>query len=182
MSLLAARGRRALLVTLVVGGLSLVPVALRAAGGEAQIDVAVDQATLVKLPERIATLVVGNPLIADVTLQPGGMMVVTGKGYGATNVIALDRGGQVLFDRRILVAGPADNLVTVYRGVERESYSCNPVCQRRVTLGDGGTYFSATLDQAGSFASTAAGNAVASAANASAAGNSSSSSSSSSPR
>lgn len=179
MSFQVARGRRALLATVFATGLSVAPVGLHAAGGEAQIDVAVDQATLIRLPERIATLVVGNPLIADVTLQPGGMMVVTGKGYGATNVIALDRGGQVLFERRILVAGPADNLVTVYRGVERESYSCNPVCQRRVTLGDGGTYFTSTLDQAGSFANTASGNAVAAAANANAAGGSSSSSSSS---
>ena len=41
----------------------------------------------------------------------------------------------------IQVEGPTDQLVTVYRGVERESYSCMPICQRRVTLGDGETYF-----------------------------------------
>ena len=40
-------------------------------------------------------------------------------------------------DRIIQVEGPTDQLVTIYRGVERESYSCMPICQRRVTLGDG---------------------------------------------
>jgi Pilus formation protein N terminal region len=124
------------------------------------IAVNVDQARLVKLPGKVATIVVGNPLIADVSLQPGGIIVVTGKGYGATNFIALDRAGEVLVDRLIQVEGPSDQLVTVYRGVERESYSCMPVCQRRITLGDGGDYFKATMDQAGSLSSTATGQAA----------------------
>jgi Flp pilus assembly secretin CpaC len=121
----------------------------------------VDQAKLVKLPARVATIVVGNPLIADVTLQTGGVLVVTGKGYGATNFIAMDRSGEVLVDRIIQVEGPTDQLVTVYRGVDRESYSCRPICQRRVTLGDGETYFKSTIDQAGTLNSQASGSASA---------------------
>ena len=119
----------------------------------------VDQAKLVKLPGKVATIVVGNPLIADVTLQPGGIVVVTGKGYGATNFIALDRGGEILVDRQVQVEGPSDRLVTVYRGIERESYSCAPLCQRRVTLGDSDTYFNSTMSQAGSLSSSASGSA-----------------------
>ena len=121
------------------------------------IAVNVDQAKLVKLPPKVATIVVGNPLIADVTLQPGGLIVVTGKGYGATNFIAMDRAGEVLVDRMIQVEGPTDQLVTVYRGVERESYTCMPICQRRVTLGDGDHFFKAAMDQAGSLSSQATG-------------------------
>src|SRR6195256_4040040 len=119
----------------------------------------VDQAKLVKLPSRVATIVVGNPLIADVTLQSGGIVVVTGKGYGASNFIAMDRGGEILVDRLIQVEGPTDQLVTVYRGVDRETYSCMPVCQRRVTLGDGDSYFKSVMDQAGSLSNQAAGGA-----------------------
>jgi Flp pilus assembly secretin CpaC len=125
------------------------------------IAVNVDQAKLVKLPGRVATIVVGNPLIADVTLQAGGIIVVTGKGYGATNFIAMDRGGEVLVDRVIQVEGPTDQLVTVYRGIDRESYSCMPICQRRVTLGDGETYFKSAMDQAGSLSGQAVGSASA---------------------
>jgi hypothetical protein len=119
------------------------------------ISVNVDQAKLFKLTGRVATLVVGNPLIADVTLQPGGVVVVTGKGYGATNVIAMDRTGEVLEDRIIRVEGPTDQVVTVYKGVERESYSCMPVCQRRITLGDGEGYFKSTMEQAGTLSGQA---------------------------
>jgi len=124
------------------------------------VTISVDQARVVKLPERVATIVIGNPLIADAALQSGGILVITGKGYGATNFIALDRSGEIVVDRLIQVEGPSDQLVTVYRGVERESYSCMPICQRRVTLGDGGDYFKATMDQAGSLNSTASGTAA----------------------
>nr|WP_076860832.1 pilus assembly protein N-terminal domain-containing protein [Bradyrhizobium mercantei] len=133
------------------------PALATAAPDPDRIAVNVDQAKLVKLPGGIATIVVGNPLIADVTLQNGGVVVVTGKGYGATNFIALDRTGQVLVDRQIQVEGPSDQLVTVYRGVDRETYSCMPVCQRRITLGDGETYFRATMEQAGTLNNQASG-------------------------
>jgi Flp pilus assembly secretin CpaC len=126
-----------------------------------RIAVYVDQAKLLKLPAKVATIIVGNPLIADVTLQGGGIVVVTGKGYGATNFIAMDRSGDVLVDRQIQVEGPSDQLVTVYRGVERESYSCMPICQRRITLGDGEGYFKTAIDQAGSLSSQASGSAAA---------------------
>ena len=95
------------------------------------------------------------------TLQPGGIVVVTGKGYGATNFIALDRAGEIVVDRIIQVEGPTDyQLITVYRGVEQNTYSCMPVCQRRVTLGDGGEYFKSTLDQAGTLNGAATGTAA----------------------
>jgi Flp pilus assembly secretin CpaC len=140
------------------------PAVCLAAPDPDRIAVYVDQAKLVKLPAKVSTIVVGNPLIADVTLQSGGIVVVTGKGYGATNFIAMDRNGEVLVDRQIQVEGPSDQLVTVYRGVERESYSCMPVCQRRITLGDGVGYFRAAIDQAGSLSSQASGSAAAAAA------------------
>ena len=142
-------------------GMLLWPAIVLAAPDPDRIAVNVDQAKLVKLPSKVATIVVGNPLIADVTLQSGGIVVVTGKGYGATNFIAMDRSGDILVDRLIQVEGPMDQVVTVYRGVDRESYSCMPICQRRVTLGDGDGYFKTSIDQAGALNSTAQGTAAA---------------------
>jgi Flp pilus assembly secretin CpaC len=138
-----------------VAGVLLVPAGGLAAPGDDLIAVNVDQAKLVKFPEKISTIVVGNPMIADVTLQAGGVVVVTGKGYGATNVIALDRTGSVLMDRVIQVEGPTDKVITVYRGTSRESYSCAPNCERRVTLGDGEVYFKSTIEQAGTLSGQA---------------------------
>src|SRR6516164_4233154 len=123
-------------------GLLLLPIAAVAEPSDDAISVSVDQAKLFKLPNRVATI------------------VVTGKGYGATNFIAMDRGGEVLVDRTIQVEGPTDRLVTVYRGVDRETYSCMPLCQRRVTLGDDDKYFQSVLSQSGNLNSQAAGNAA----------------------
>ena len=108
------------------------------------VTVHLDQAQLIKLPERTATLVVGNPLIADAVVQ-GAVLVITGKSYGLTNVVALDRGGATLGEFAVQVVGPSDKVVVVYRGVERESYSCAMNCERRITLGDSPAYFTQSL-------------------------------------
>lgn len=113
-----------------------------------RITVILDQAQVIKLPDGVSTLVVGNPLIADVSVQAGGMVVLTGKGYGVTNLLALDRAGKVLAQKTIQVQSPRD-VVVVYRGTERESYSCAPKCERRITLGDSPDFFGATLGQTG---------------------------------
>ena len=55
--------------------------------------VQLDRTALIKLPPQTATVVIGDPLIADLSIQPGGLAMITGKGYGETNVIALDRDG-----------------------------------------------------------------------------------------
>ena len=112
----------------------------------ADINVILDQARLVKLPDRVATIVVGNPSIADAAVQSGGWMVITGKGYGLTNIVALDRSGAILLEKTIEVEGP-QNVVVVYRGGERDTYSCTPECSRRLTLGDGNTFFEVTAGQ-----------------------------------
>ena len=110
--------------------------------------VKVDQAKIMRLPAQVSTIVIGNPLIADVSLQSGGMVVVTGKGYGVTNVLALDKQGRILMDSSVQVlAADSEDLVVVYKGVERESYSCAPDCERRITLGDSPAFFSAALAQ-----------------------------------
>lgn len=133
--------RRALVCFLTLAGLAVHP-----AAALDTVAVVLDQAKVMKLPQGVSTIIVGNPLIADVSLQSGGLMVITGKGYGTTNLLALDRSGGVLMERAIKVEGPTDNLV-VYRGVERESYSCAPNCERRITLGDAPSFFDPTLAQ-----------------------------------
>lgn len=141
-------GRRKRLVIALAGAL------FSAAAIPAQaetVTVNVDEARILKLPEKVATIVIGNPLIADATLQSGGILVITGKGFGATNLLALDRSGRAVMEKTVQVQGPAgDNLVVVYKGVARESYSCTPQCAPRITLGDDTKFFSETLSQSGS--------------------------------
>jgi hypothetical protein len=112
------------------------------------ISVVLDQARLLQLPDRAANVIVGNPMIADLSIQPGGLAVITGKGYGSTNFIVTDKKGAVLLEKTVEVTGPSDKTVVVYRGVTRQTYSCTPVCEPRVTLGDTGQdFFDSSLDK-----------------------------------
>ncbi len=98
--------------------------------------VVLDQATVAKLPAGTSTLIIGNPMIADVTmLKTGAAMVVTGKGYGQTNLIALDSVGTVLFEEQLRVL-PSKTVVVLQNGTSHVSVSCNPDCMPTVQLGD----------------------------------------------
>jgi Flp pilus assembly secretin CpaC len=122
-------------------GAALLAVGLAAAtaaqGNEQPIVVRLDEAKVAKLPDKAQTLIVGNPIIADVTLlKGGGTMVITGKGFGETNLIVLDSTGNVLDESTIRVVAASGSVLIVQRGVQRETYSCMPRCQPTVQLGD----------------------------------------------
>lgn len=143
-AVLGRRRRLGLLSATLLAG-----VVIGAATAQAEtVTVSIDDARVLHLPERVATVVIGNPMIADASLQRGGVLVITGKGYGATNLLALDRDGKVVMSKTVRVQGTSqNNLVVVYRGVDRESYSCAPQCEPRITLGDANRYFAGTLGQ-----------------------------------
>jgi hypothetical protein len=111
------------------------------------ISVVLDRAQVIRLPDRVATLIIGNPSVADGTLQNGGLLVVTGKGYGSTNVIALDARGDILVEHKVTVGAPSDGTLTVWRGADRETWSCEPRCERSVMLGDGPDFFAGVIGQ-----------------------------------
>ena len=49
-----------------------------------------DQSQILRLPTPVSELIIGNPSIADVAIQGPDLLVITGKTFGVTNVIALD--------------------------------------------------------------------------------------------
>jgi hypothetical protein len=100
------------------------------------IAVTLDQAKIARLPQGAATLIVGNPMIADVTmLKNNNTMVITGKGYGETNMIAIGADGSLIEEQQIRVL-PSKALVVLQSGNSRVSYACNPDCMPTVQLGD----------------------------------------------
>ncbi len=102
-----------------------------------------DQSQLVRLPKPAAEIIVGNPSIADVAIQSGNLLVVTGKTFGITNIIALDADRNVIQDQRVLVKRDEGKVVNLLRGTERQSYNCTPQCNPSITIGDEQKYFDA---------------------------------------
>src|ERR671916_2410729 len=79
------------------------------------VSVMIDHAKVLRLPERTQTVVVGNPIIADITVQRNGVVVVTGKSYGVTNLIALDGAGAMLAESLVSVQATTESVVIVQR-------------------------------------------------------------------
>jgi Flp pilus assembly secretin CpaC len=100
------------------------------------IAVVLDQAKIARLPQGTATLIVGNPMIADVTmLKNNNTMVITGKGFGQTNLIAIDAAGALVKEEQIQVL-PSRDVLVLQNGSSRISYACDPTCMPTVQLGD----------------------------------------------
>lgn len=100
------------------------------------LNVTLNQITLVKLDEQIADALVGNPAIADITIQSNKSFIITGKSYGHTNIIMLNKKGEAIFNKSIAVDDDRENVVRVLHGASRLSYTCSPNCQPTPTLGD----------------------------------------------
>jgi Flp pilus assembly secretin CpaC len=100
-----------------------------------------DQSQLLRLPRPAAEIIIGNPAIADVTVQNGNLLVVTGKTFGITNLIVLDAQRNVIQEQRILVKRDDVKVVNLNRGTLRQSYNCTPQCNPSIVIGDEDAYF-----------------------------------------
>ena len=100
-----------------------------------------DQSQLLRLPRPAAEIIIGNPAIADISVQSGNLLVITGKTFGITNIIALDADRNVIQDQRVLVKRDEVKVVNLHRGAQRQSYNCTPQCNPSITVGDEQAYF-----------------------------------------
>ena len=124
----------------------------------APVTVKVNMARILRINAPAATVIIGNPGIADVTIQDPQTLVLTGKSFGQTNLIVLDTLGNPVADTMVQVVQDQADVVTVYMGEARTSYACAPVCQPMVMLGDDGTFSGEAVASSRTLANMAAGN------------------------
>lgn len=87
----------------------------------------------------VATVYVGNPSIADITMIDARHAFVQGKGYGRTNLVALNQDGMQVFNTSITVTGASGgNTVVLNRGSQRITLNCaGQRCEPTPMPGDG---------------------------------------------
>jgi Flp pilus assembly secretin CpaC len=102
----------------------------------APISVNVNMARVLRISAPAATVIVGNPGVADVTIQDPQTLILTGKSYGQTNLIVLDSRGEPVADTLIEVVQMTAGVMTVYQGLSRTTLACAPVCQPVLMMGD----------------------------------------------
>ena len=105
------------------------------AWGASDIVIQADQAKIIAVSGQPGTVVVGNPSIADVTVQDN-MVVLMGRNYGVTNLIILDRQGNQLAALDVTVQITDKNAVHVFKAGGRMSLVCAPVCEQTLQVGD----------------------------------------------
>ena len=103
--------------------------ACSAALAGAGIEVIMNQAKIVKIARPADTIVIGNPAIADASVQDATTIVLTGKGFGVTNLVILDADGSPIIDEQIVVSRHDANSVRIYRRSEIQTLSCTPYCE-----------------------------------------------------
>ena len=112
------------------------------------IDVVLDQVKIIQLTENAVTLVIGNPLVVDVTMLRGNnKMILTGKGFGQTQIVALNAAGEAIGESLVKVSADDTKNLVVQRGLERESYHCHERCQLTYALGDSTRHMGETAGQ-----------------------------------
>jgi len=99
------------------------------AEAEAGIEVVMNQAKIVKLARAADTVVVGNPAIADASVQDASTIVLTGKGFGVTNLVVLDQDGSPIIDEQVTVTRGTQSTVRIYRRAQVQTLSCAPYCE-----------------------------------------------------
>jgi Flp pilus assembly secretin CpaC len=95
----------------------------------AGIEVTMNQAKIVKLSRAADTIVVGNPAIADASVQDASTIVLTGKGFGVTNLVVLDKDGSPIVDEQVTVVRQDASSVRIYRRAAIQTMSCTPYCE-----------------------------------------------------
>jgi len=134
-----------------------------AAGKSDSVALALDEVHTLTFRTPVSTVYVGNPSIADVTMIDARHAFVQGKGYGRTNVMALNRDNVMVFNTHITVTGnDGGGTVTLNRGSQRVTLNCTGGrCEPTPMPGDGKDTYDSAVGQIVGHQGTARGAAVA---------------------
>lgn len=100
-----------------------------------------------RLKRPAASIVVGNPMVADVAVFNEHLIFVTGKSVGTTNLIIFDAEGNLIFSSDVSVTTGSTSMLRIVRGNAVESYDCAPNCRSVLNAGDDRQYFENVYNQ-----------------------------------
>ena len=91
--------------------------------------VTLDKTTVLRPAKDVSIVMVGNPDIADVSVESARLVFVIGLTVGETNLLLLNRKGREIASYDIVVAPELGRHVTVNRGADSvPTLSCDPRC------------------------------------------------------
>lgn len=117
---------------------ALLAAPLAAYAQSAPLSVEVDHTSRINLRGAAASVVVGNPQIADVTVVDAHTLFVSGRGFGSTEIVVLDAMGRTIYQSEVVVSAPTTGQVRIWRGAAVTDMSCSATCAPAIRS-DGGS-------------------------------------------
>jgi Flp pilus assembly secretin CpaC len=103
----------------------------------AGVSVPMDEVRTVTFGKPVATVYIGNSMIADVNMIDTRHAFVLGKAFGTTNIIALDSAGHEVSNTYVSVSPTRGATVILMKGTAQMTLSCaGPRCEVSPTPGD----------------------------------------------
>lgn len=131
----------------VIAAAALFSLAAAGAARADQIWLTMDQVRPYILEKPAGEIVVGNPAIADVTVQDKRRLLLFGKAPGQTNLYIFDDNGETIDNLIVRVESNSANMLIMHKGASRTTFSCASQCEPTITVGDGGAAFDSVSQQ-----------------------------------
>ncbi|WP_421693953.1 pilus assembly protein N-terminal domain-containing protein [Aestuariivirga sp.] len=107
-----------------------------------------DQSQRLALPALPSTIVVGNPAVADVTLD-GKSLFLHARGHGLTNLVIYDEQGGKIGNYLLRVVFDDPLSISVYTPKGRNTFTCVTDCESTLRIGDASENFGNYMAQTG---------------------------------
>lgn len=120
--------------------------------------VGVDQTITLKLTAPANSVVIGNATVADVAVHDPSTLLITGKAFGTTNLVVLDRAGRTIYSNQLAVIGTDSSEMTILRGQNTQTFSCIDKCRATPMVGDDPKHFDEVMQTVTGKAAAAKGN------------------------
>ncbi len=122
------------------------------------LDVLVDQTVTLKLNAPANSVVIGNAAVVDVAIHDPRTLLITGKGFGSTNLLVLDNAGRTVYSNMMSVSDNRTDQLTIVRGEGNYTYSCTDRCRGTPMVGDDAAHFQAVMNTVNGMQGAAEGN------------------------
>ena len=111
--------------------LALIGPATLAAQPPKTVNITMDLAHLMRMDSPISTVIIGNPDIANASVQDQHTLLLTGRGLGITNMMVFDKTGKQISNSLLrVVPQHAHRVIVQYDSTSQNTFVCLPACSQ----------------------------------------------------
>lgn len=120
----------------VVTALMLSVLSFPALAGE-PLQVTLNKTTILRIARDASTVTIGNPDVADISVESPRLIFLVGKEAGETNLLILDANDSEIHDFEIVIVPESRRHLTVHRSAtDVTTFNCDPRCTAVKTPGE----------------------------------------------